>query len=160
VFRVGNVTYTPTANANSAGPYQTFSSPYSGNVVLAVSKRTSVPYHYTTASGSGLSTTGFTPYVWRRNTTNVIVDWMACGPRPGFRAAREQEARYLDEGQYGFYVQVPGLKQIHEFVEALHKDLREDGSLRLYAADWALAKEYGPGEWSGVQREWIPGLGG
>jgi hypothetical protein len=79
---VGTAAINPTANTNTAGAVVTFSAAFRVNANVVCSMRTSVPGDvYINCSANAISLSGFTPYVFRTNTTQCLVDWMAVGDR-------------------------------------------------------------------------------
>lgn len=80
-FRGGTVRITPIANTNTSARVN-FSSPMNNVPVVVVSMRTSVPGDpYVNCGSSAEDAAGFTAYVFRTNTTDCLVDYIAAAPR-------------------------------------------------------------------------------
>jgi Collagen triple helix repeat (20 copies) len=81
-FRVGTAAINPAANTNTLGTRVTFSAPFRVNANVVCSMRTSVPGDvYINCAANAIDLNGFDPYVYRTNTTQCLVDWMAVGDR-------------------------------------------------------------------------------
>jgi hypothetical protein len=81
-LRVGIASINPAANTNTAGSRVYFAAAFRVNVNVVTSMRTSVPGDvYINCAANNIGLDGFDPYVYRTNTTNCLVDWMAVGDR-------------------------------------------------------------------------------
>lgn len=79
-IQTGSVTVTPTADAVSSYKIYFPKTFKSTPAIVIVSPETSVPYTYVRyAAASDYSTSGFTLYLYRTNSTATIVNWMAVG---------------------------------------------------------------------------------
>lgn len=81
-IRVGMAAVSPTANANTNGGRVYFSSAFLYNVNVVCSMRTSTPGNvYVNCAANAIGLDGFDVYVYRTNTTQCLVDWIAVGDR-------------------------------------------------------------------------------
>ena len=81
-LRVGIATVVPNAGLNTKGDRAYFSAPFRVNVNVVTSMRTSVPGDvYVNCSANNIGLDGFDPHVFRTNTANCLVDWLAVGDR-------------------------------------------------------------------------------
>lgn len=162
-FRAGMATVSPSANANTQGAWVAFSSPYGGTPAIVIGMRTSTPGDiYKNATQTGATNAGFYPCVYRTNTTNCLVDWYACKLRGTLvsaeeaKADREARAFYHDVAKHCWFVQSPILNGAHFAIEATDWDTDEEsGILSLFDVNRSLVREFGPGEWTSVQHEYV-----
>lgn len=156
-FRVGGVWVTPAANTNSQGPRTYFSSAYPSVPQLIVSMRSTVAgAAWLSVAHTGLDAASFIPVVYRTNTTQCYVDFMAVGLR-GAWFAREARAMYDDEGKHVFYLEIPGMPG-HAVIEAVdHKVDMETGLARFFDAAGTLVDEVPGGEYTSIQKEYLIG---
>lgn len=73
----GGVTITPTANSTTSKAVS-FPKAFSSTPLIQVSANTSVP-NIVRVGYSGQSTTGFSAYLYRTNTTSTAISWLAIG---------------------------------------------------------------------------------
>jgi hypothetical protein len=81
-IRIGMAAVNPAANANTNGGRVYFSAAFRVNCNVVTSMRSSVPgnvYYNCAANNIGLD--GFDVWVYRTNTTQCLVDWIAVGTR-------------------------------------------------------------------------------
>lgn len=82
-IRYGAVTVTPVANTNTVSSYIAYTAPFrTGPPTVCIVMRSGVPGGTVVNVGVERPTADqFRVYVYRTNTTNVIVDWVAIGER-------------------------------------------------------------------------------
>ena len=79
---MGTAAVNPTANANTNGGRVYYSAAFRANCNVVASMRTSVPGDvYVNCAVNNVGLDGFDVYVFRTNTTQCLVDWMAVGDR-------------------------------------------------------------------------------
>lgn len=79
-IQTGSITVTPTADAISSYKINFPKAFKSVPAIVIVSPQTSVPYTYLRyATASEYTTSGFTLYIYRTNSTSTVVKWMAVG---------------------------------------------------------------------------------
>lgn len=160
-FRVGLASVG--GGTNVQGAWTAFSSPYGAAPALAVSMRTSVPGDvYVNCTHTGLNNAGFYPVVYRTNGTECLVDWWAAKMRGTMLSAEEQaadaaaRAYYHDVSAHVWFVQVPANGGTFTLVEADFWECSEETQvLKMLNTDGRVVAEFGPGEWSSVQHEYV-----
>jgi len=160
-FRVGLASVG--GGTNVQGAWTAFSSPYGASPCLCVSMRTSTPGDiYVNCTHTGLTNAGFYPVVYRTNATTCLVDWWAAKMRGTLLSAEEQaadanaRAYYYDVSQHVWFVQVPANGGAFSLVEADYWECPEDTQvLRMLNTGGGVVAEFGPGEWSSVQHEYV-----
>ena len=76
--QVGSRNITPTAGAATSGGV-TFPTPFASTPTVLICPQTAVPGTVLGATATGVSTSGFTAWVWRSNTTSTALVWIALG---------------------------------------------------------------------------------
>jgi hypothetical protein len=155
-FRVGNTRFA--GGTNVQGPWTAFSAAFAATPAVSVSKRTSVPHVWMSVTHTGRNTAGFYPVVYRTNTTDCIVDFLAVSNRATLLMMAEAAARYEDEARHVLYIQQDG-RADHLLVEAHDYVIGPEDTpwLRTFDTAGALVREFAPEEWDTVQREYVVG---
>lgn len=136
----------------------TFSAAYGSVPQLVVSMYSDVPgpAKWRSVTHTGLDAAGFTPVVWRMDTTNCVVNYMAVGLRSVLLLRRAVTPVYIDgfDGYSGpvRMVQLPagGFKTV---AASDHWISVDDGVLHLCDQQGDEIDQYGLGEYVSVAAE-------